>query len=203
MRCKFAAVLPVALLLSTASGAEDAARAQASPGMGATSPLSQGATLSPSQSAIPLGATEINPGGLSPSPCPGTSIPGTSAARGIAGQIGVFDGGGLDVDASASSACGAITLGGPAAANLAAPPGGFAGGGTMTIGGPIPLGATELSSTGLSATITVPVPTVSSSLVAPPNVGAMSVPGFAPPSPALSNAPASPCLIVNPISGIC
>jgi hypothetical protein len=195
MRYKFAAALPIVLLLSAAIGAEDAARAQAPSGMGATSPLSQGVTLVPSQSAVPLGATEINPGGLSPSPCAGTSIPGTSTASGIAGQIGVFDGGGLDLATSASSACGAAASGGPAAAEVAAPPGGFSGGGTMTIGGPIPLGATELSSTGLSAAITVPMPTVSSSLVASANVapGTMPVPGV---------APASPCLI-NPISGTC
>src|SRR5260370_22454354 len=57
------------------------------PAMGATSPLAP-----PSQTGVPLGAVELNPGGLSPL----TSATMGSAACSAAGSSGsTFDGGGL------------------------------------------------------------------------------------------------------------
>src|SRR4051794_8269321 len=64
--------------------------------LGATSPLSGlGSPTSGAPTGIPLGATEIDPGGLSPLPCSslaGSSQSGASQSGGAAGTT--FDGGG-------------------------------------------------------------------------------------------------------------
>src|SRR4051794_41760457 len=65
--------------------------------LGATSPLSGlGSPTSGAPTGIPLGATEIDPGGLSPLPCSSaafSSLAGSSQSGAAAGTT--FDGGGV------------------------------------------------------------------------------------------------------------
>src|SRR3984885_2654546 len=138
-RCILSAIM---LLASVA-----AASAQASqpPGMGITSPLGMTPSDSFSSSgAIPLGATELNPPGLSPlvMPCPNTA----SNAQ--------FDGGG----ASISSGCGSTTAngssGGSTASNSNTLTSGLTAGSSNGSG--IPLGATDLGTPGESQNILIP-----------------------------------------------
>jgi len=131
-----------------------AASAQASPtsGMGATSPL--GTTLSDpssasSSSGIPLGATELNPPGLSPlqMPCPNTT------------SNTAFDGGG----ATASSACGSSTTSSSSGTSTASSSTGSSLGlltGSSSSSG-IPLGAVDLGTPGESQDIAIPNVSVS------------------------------------------
>src|SRR5947209_7558393 len=103
-----------AMLLNSA--AAQAQTAPMTPALGATSPLSgMGSATSGSPTGIPLGATEINPGGLSPGPCSSmASVPspigssqspmaGSSQTMPVPASAGSsFDGGGM-----LSSACSA------------------------------------------------------------------------------------------------
>ena len=155
------------------------------PGMGATSPLGTMNFNAPSGPVgIPLGATELNTGGISPlaggTLCPsvagtagsstgmttsGSGISGPStgmmtSGSGIAGSssTSTFDGGG----ASVGSACvpAATGTGGTSAGTAMTPAAGL-GLGTTGSGNTIPLGATEVGTPGESTTIGVPLPSIS------------------------------------------
>jgi hypothetical protein len=134
-------VLSGALLLAGAFGAQG----QQSAGMGITSPLGT-VTSNPSSasSAIPLGATELNPPGLSPlvMPCPNSA----SNAQ--------FDGGGSGI----SSGCGSTTANGSPGTSTGsmfdAPTSGSTAGSSNGSG--IPLGATDLGTPGESQNIAIP-----------------------------------------------
>ncbi len=191
-------VLATAALISIIGCGPSFAQMAPTPGMGATSPLgttpsSPGlqplGTMSPipgtQAGGIPLGATEINPGGLSPMPCVGTTGVGvgSSTGFGLAGSPATFDGGGL----SGSSACvptSRTTTAGQGAGSSSLPPG-LPGSSTA---GTISLDSTELGTPGESPIVTVPVPTVTPTPTAP----SMSSPGLSPP----------PCLGVPPTTGV-
>jgi hypothetical protein len=156
-------------------------------GLGATSPLgipgsisSTGSggsigTILPSTGStgtgIPLGATEIDPGGLGQLPGCGTT--GSTGMTG-SGLPGTFDGGGMS--GSGMSASGCIT------GSTIAGSGGLTSGGSVTSlggstgstlgGSAIPLGSTEINPGGLSAPLTVSPPVMTS-----PCVGATGMTG--------------------------
>src|SRR5215216_4783901 len=152
------------------------------PAIGATSPLGvPGSTSAGSPTGIPLGATELDPGGLSPAPigstatgsnCVGTgsSFPGMAApggtGSGTAGMSSTFDGGGgstamapamsspgtaTPTTPCASTSAGAISSTGMAS-SLSSP---AANGASTLNGGTIPLGSTEMDSPGVSPMIGV------------------------------------------------
>ena len=170
-----ACVMMVIVLLGC--GAAQAQSAITTPGVGATSPLGILGSSSSSGTGgtgVPLGATEIDPGGLSPaagcSPT-GTSMFGTSttsvmsattsgpsamASAASTNPGSTFDGGGLAGTGSATSSC---TSGAPnvMSSGIASP---LSGPSSNLTGGTIPLGATELDGGGLSPMITVPAPTL-------------------------------------------
>jgi len=143
----------------------------AAPGMGATSPLGTDLT---SPSGIPLGATELVPGGLSPAPI-GPSASTTPCSVGSSGITGsaTFDGGGINGTSDGSMAgitgvpgdCGSTPSSG-AASGMESPPSVPGSTTESTLGGGnIPLGATELDSNsgGLSPTLPLQPPSVRSS----------------------------------------
>src|SRR5437763_6460744 len=115
-------------------------------GLGATSPLgmlgSSGATGS--GTGIPLGATEIDPGGLSP-----VSSSCNSGMTSMSGTSSIFDGGGSNSTGSASSTSSCTSSNNVTSAGTASPlsmPGTSSG---LTLNGrTIPLGATEIGSAG-------------------------------------------------------
>ena len=121
------------------------------PAMGTTSPLA-----SPGGTGIPLGAVELDPGGMSPlnsmgsATCSDVGMPGS----GTAGSTSTFDGGGMG--ATLSGTCGstasAISSSGTSAALPTA-----AGSSPGKVG--IPLGSTDLTDSGTSPVLVVPVPT--------------------------------------------
>jgi hypothetical protein len=108
------------------------------PAMGTTSPLGvPGATSAPTSAGVPLGSTEINPGGLSPMP----------ATTCLSGSSGTFDGGGL----TGCSASSTQMQPGVGAQPIPAP-----GSDPTLAGANIPLSATETTTNaGLSPPITV------------------------------------------------
>jgi len=122
--------------------------------LGATSPLSTPGSTASSATGIPLGATEIDPGGLSPtvsSNCGGSAsysgMFGTSTGTtgSAPGTSSTFDGGGLTSTSSCTSSGVAVSSG--TASPLSSP--GSNSGFTLN-GGTIPLGATEMDSGGIS-----------------------------------------------------
>ena len=142
-----------------------AARAQNSPNgsvmnpaVGITSPLGIPGSNGSGGTGIPLGATEIDPGGLSQSTAAncdaGGSYMGTSGtgASGMTGAVSTFDGGGLAGVGSALSPCSpsasVSSIG--AASPLSTP---TAGSTFRLNGGAVPLGATEIGSAGISPMI--------------------------------------------------
>jgi hypothetical protein len=135
-------ILPILAAILTLSGAAYAQVPGNSPAMGATSPLGVlGATTAPATSGIPLGATEINPGGLSPMPLT------TCATTSTATTNGTFDGGGL-------TGCTATTSQ-PSLSGTASPlttPGSD----PTQSGSAIPLNATEITNGGISPLIVAP-----------------------------------------------
>jgi hypothetical protein len=144
----------ISQVASTGSGA--------SPGMGMTSPL--GGTGSVGPVGIPLGSTELDPGGLSPGPLgstTSTSLCGTNGtsmtATGMAGTAGsssTFDGGG---NVGVSGLCGSVPLGGTVSGTQSLSASGALAGSTLGIG-TIPLGATEIGSAGISPMEPAPGP---------------------------------------------
>jgi hypothetical protein len=123
--------------------------------MGTTSPLGTLDTSGTSGTGLPLGATEIDPGGL------GTLANSTCNASGSTGSI--FDGGGwvrLDQQAQAPAARPRNPSSTTGTASPVSSPGASS---TLTLnGGNIPLGATETNTTGASPLIAIPTPSISS-----------------------------------------
>jgi len=121
-------VLAVLLLSCGVSFAQMAPLTPTSPAMGATSPLGVlGATSSVGPVGIPLGSSELTPGGLSPAPldptvsidpCAGTGLSGT----GTSGSASTFDGAGMSTNTmgSAMSSLGSCGAGGTASGTTAA-----------------------------------------------------------------------------------
>jgi hypothetical protein len=168
-------ILPIAtaiLLLGAAPAvAQSTLMGPAPAGMGMTSPL--GSTSPVGQAGIPLGSTELVPGGLSPAPlgatatssCGANGMPVTAATTaGTGGSSSTFDGGGIS--GGTSVACGSTPPGGTASGTQTQANSGMAGGSTVGSGA-IPLGATELGGTGISPmepgpTLDFPAPCVES-----------------------------------------
>jgi hypothetical protein len=175
------------------------AQVSLTPGMGATSPLGSGSSgFNTQPNGIPLGATELNPGGLSPSPCAGM----TASGSGVAGTLPTFDGGSLT---SNSSACTSSTAG--SSAGIGGPPQfGSTTGEPAAGNSTIPLGSTELGTAGESPVTTNPAPSIPNPSASPPNVAvvpAPSLPGLSSPPPSSAT---TPCLgtmnasVVGPFS---
>src|ERR1700758_3022657 len=80
-------------------GTAQAQSVMISPGMGATSPLGVPGSSAPSGSnsptGIPLGATEIDPGGLSPAPLSNCSASGFTANSGMSSGTTGLNGSGI------------------------------------------------------------------------------------------------------------
>src|SRR5829696_967244 len=153
-----------AILLSCGAGQAQSRSNSAistSPALGATSPLGTlGSSASGSPTGIPLGATQLNPGGLSPMPCTPTSaslaVASSSMAQSMSSPGFTFDGGGMD---SSGCATGSTT---PLSSTGNASPFYTSGAtlGSPLSGGTIPLGATEVDSGGVSPMITVLQPSL-------------------------------------------
>jgi hypothetical protein len=167
------------------------AQVSPTPGMGATSPLGTGSSGFNTQSnGIPLGATELNPGGLSPSPCAGM----TASGNGVAGALSTFDGGSV---ISNSSACTSSTAGNSAGIG-GTPQAGATTGGPTAGNSTIPLGSTELGAAGESPVTTNPAPSIPNPSIpnpstSGPNVGVMPAPSLPGPSSPPPSSPTTPC----------
>jgi hypothetical protein len=161
----------VTLMILLGCGAAAAQSAPTLPGMGATSPLGMLGSNPAGGTGVPLGATEIDPGGLSPATScvpADPSILGTSTTSGISTMSGVsgttsttsgstFDGGGFAGAGALASNCTSVTPNMPnvTTTGIASP---LSGSSSNLAGGTIPLGATTLDSGGLSPLVAVPQP---------------------------------------------
>jgi hypothetical protein len=151
------AVMATALLNSGHGFAQAAMTTSPASAMGMTSPL---APAGPE--GVPLGAVEMNPGGLSPT-IPGMTANSTCSGSTMSGAS-AFDGGGISgmpTNASTSTASGMMdscsptssttaSVGDTGAPSLAASPSSKAAG--------IPLDSTELNSLGVSPMASLPAP---------------------------------------------
>jgi hypothetical protein len=169
----------------------NASYAQSAPSvstMGPTSPLGLLGSSAPNAGAgIPLGATEIDSAGLSPGPVSACNTNGLSSSAtagssgaGMTAPLGAnstFDASGLAAPSSCSSASAD-----PTSTGTASPlsiPGTQLG---QTVGGTIPLGATEIDSAGVSPLIGVPLtgsaamPSGTSPCIANPTTSASALP---------------------------
>ena len=185
-------ILPTLAAILTLSGAAHAQvpgapSAGNTSAMGTTSPLGvPGPTSSATPAGIPLNATEIDPGGLSP--LPSTACTTTPA--------GTFDGGGLT---SCTTAAAQLSTSGTASP-LATP-----GSDPAQTGATIPLNAIEITNAGVSPLITVPttttvgttttnsatLPTMLSPVAPSPTVN-LPVPTFTTTPTSMLTSPASP-----------
>jgi len=158
-------ILPTLAAILTLSGAAHAQVPGNSPAMGATSPLGMlGATTAPATSGIPLGATDINPGGLSPMPL--ATCPTTSATT----SNGTFDGGGL-------TGCTTTTF--PPSPSGTASPLTAPGSDPTQSGVAIPLNATEINNGGISPMIVAPGTTPTTTTMTPTMTSpTMTAPGL-------------------------
>lgn len=138
-----------------------ASHAQTTSAIGTTSPLGipgSSGSIGSIPTGIPLGATEIDPGGLSPAVSSNCNTSGSSSSA-LPGTSSTFDGGGSTA-AGPTSACtsGSISLSTSGTASPLSTPGTSAG---FTLnGGTISLGATEIDNGGISPIITIPPPTI-------------------------------------------
>jgi hypothetical protein len=150
------AVMTMMMVLVLAAGPA-AAQTTMLPGtgsaLGPTSPLAipgAAAGVLASPAGIPLGATQLNVGGLSSAPGPLAGA-GCSTVSGLSSTgTGTFDGGGLG--SSGAIACGTANPATSTASGL------VSAGAPATGTGSIPLGATEIDSGGLSPLIVSPAP---------------------------------------------
>ncbi len=169
-------------------------------GIGQTSPLGVGGS-NPAVGpiGIPLGATEFQPGGMSPLPSGtsfGTSCSATgSAASGMLGSTSTFDGGGTTgmttSGGAPSSATCSIGLGSgssnPSQTGASDASSGGSVPGQLAGRSGIPMGATQLGGAGLSPTATLS-PTVAPLVPSPPISVIGSAPTVATPSPTSPNS---------------
>jgi hypothetical protein len=128
------------------------------PAVRLTSPLGIPGSNGSGGTGIPLGATEIDPGGLSQSVTPNCDAGGTymgtsgTGASGMTGAASDFDGGGLAGVGSALSPCSpSASVSSIGAASLLSTP--TASSTFRLNGGAVPLGATEIGSAGISPMI--------------------------------------------------
>jgi hypothetical protein len=164
----------VALLLSCgAAAAQTMSTSPVAPALGAVSPLGipgasygTGAStgMSGPSAGIGLGATEINPGGISPAVSP-SCISGSSSSGMASGSSSSFDGGGLSGIGSSGMTTGCVSTAVGSATGTALPPSSV---GSSALSGTIPLGSTELTNAGVSPLIGVPAPNVG---IPAPSVG--------------------------------
>src|SRR5690242_10609365 len=135
-------VITTALLISC--GAGHAQNAMSTPAIGPTSPLGSLASSGSMGTGLPLGATEVDPGGLSPAT--GTNCSASGGASGLSGTSGAgttstFDGGGLS-GPSTISASGCTSSQVLSSGSTASPLSNPSGNSSLTLdGGAIPLGA--------------------------------------------------------------
>ncbi|MCK1439749.1 hypothetical protein [Bradyrhizobium sp. 15] len=150
-------VLTLAALAMLCSDPASAQTAVMSPGLGATSPLgtlgSNGSSGTGGISTtVPLAATEVAPGGLSPAPASTCNSTGASTAMGNRGSTSTFDGGGMSsISSCISNSTSTTTASASDVANSAA----------SLVGGTIPLDAVETAGAGLSPMVPVPAPSLS------------------------------------------
>jgi hypothetical protein len=158
-------------------GAAQAQSVMISPGMGATSPLGVPGSSAPSGSnsptGIPLGATEIDPGGLSPAPLSNCNASGFAANSGMSsGMTGssasglgstptmgsTFDGGGFGSTTTSACASPGASVNTATSTGTTSPLSTMGTNSNFTLnGGAIPLGSTEINSGGVSPLIIVPM----------------------------------------------
>jgi len=158
-------------------GAAQAQSTMTIPGMGATSPLgvpgSSASSGSNSPTGIPLCATEIDPGGLSPAPLSNCSTSGFTANSGMSsgmtglsgsgmastpGMGSTFDGGGFGSTMNSVCASPGASINTATSTGTASPLSTMGTNSNFTLnGGAIPLGSTEIDSAGVSPLITVPM----------------------------------------------
>jgi len=159
---RFLPTLAAVLTLSAAAHAQvsGAASAVGASAMGTTSPLGVlGATSSPLTSGIPLNATQINPGGLSPMPIDPCATPSPTTPS------GTFDGGGL---AGCTTTAVQPPLNGQSLSGTASPltsPGSD----PAQSGATVPLNAIEIDNAGISPLIVAPTaqPTTTATMTTP------------------------------------
>jgi hypothetical protein len=169
---KSLAIGSLLLLLSVSAGlAQTAPLTTANPAMCATSPLGvPGASAAVGGIGIPLGSTELSPGGLSPAPldptasATGCSSVGNSGSGAIPSGIS-FDGGGINTSTVGASTPSVCNSSGGASGTTASTSSvsGSTGSGALGLPpvGAIPLGATELNNAGVSPMVSSPAPTSS------------------------------------------
>jgi hypothetical protein len=171
MKRLFLLVTVANLLGCGSSGAQTADfEAPPVPGAGTISPLGAIVTTSPiGGTGVALGSTELYGGGLSPAPVDpiagGTTCPEAVASAGTLGTVnsvplGVGGTPGAANNPTISPSCGA-TAGSTVSAGLSSVPGSAAVNSSVITslgGGIIPLGATQLSSSGLSSPPVVQMP---------------------------------------------
>lgn len=165
----------LAAMMMFGCGAANAQSPMTSGGIGATSPLGVPGSSVPSGSnsptGIPLGATEIDPGGLSPAPlsnCNASVSANSGMSSGMTGSSAsgmgstpsmgsTFDGGGFNSTGSAApaSGCTSTTNTSPTGTGPSVSTPGTSSNFILN-GGTIPLGSTEIDSGGVSPLITVP-----------------------------------------------
>jgi hypothetical protein len=168
----FLTTLAALLLGCGAAFAQMAPAIVGAPAMGATSPLGiLGATSSVGPVGIPMGATELAPGGLSPAPLDPTASTDPCFSAGVSstttGSTSTFDGSGMNPGTTQglasfglssgpmglSGSCGPGTSAGTASGTASTSILGGATTGALP-GGGIPLGATELNNAGVSPMFT-------------------------------------------------
>jgi hypothetical protein len=158
---RFLVITAAILTVAMSCGSSHAQSSMSPSAMGATSPLGMLGSGGSSGTGIPFGATEINPGGLSPAPNPNCGIRASSSggyamsASGTTGTItgaaSIFDGGGIAANGSAMSVAGCASLQPPSSNGTASPLTTAVTGSQFRLdGGAIPLGSTELDSGGVS-----------------------------------------------------
>jgi hypothetical protein len=129
----------------------------------------------PASPAIPLGSTEINPGGLSPMPL----------ATCLATSGGTFDGGGL---MGCATSAGQLSPNGVTGSSMGSLP--TATPDPSLSGGNLPLGAIETGNAGLSPLL--PAPSTMPGLSAPGAMPSLTTPGT---TPTLALPSPAPCAI--------
>ena len=171
----FLTTLAALLLGCGAAFAQMAPPIVGAPAMGATSPLGVlGATSSVGPVGIPMGATELAPGGLSPAPLDPTASTDPCFSAGVSstttGSTSTFDGSGMNPGTTQglasfglssgpmglSGSCGPGTSAGTASGTASTSILGGATAGALP-GGGILLGATELNNAGVSPMFTPPI----------------------------------------------
>jgi hypothetical protein len=188
-------IVTATLLFVAAPAVSQVSSTSPAPGMGMTSPLGGAGPVGPV--GIPLGSTELTPGGLSPGPLGATAgisncgTNGTSVTGGITpgisgsgttGASSTFDGGGnVGMSAPCSSTLSGSTVSGTQNPFVT----GTTGGSALGVG-TIPLGSTELASPGISPIVPSPgaapgltsaSPCVGTSMTSPGTLGGGSTIG--------------------------